>query len=101
MNVKSFLIVGVVTLSSAMFSAGPVSAEDIAMPSFDSLDTNQDGYISGMEILGLSSVLDNWKKYDTDADGRLGLSEFNVFLPAETFIPVPNDEEPVFGAAPT
>ncbi|MFB9068053.1 EF-hand domain-containing protein [Pseudofulvimonas gallinarii] len=47
--------------------------------SFQSLDANNDGYVSRDEIPADHALAANFSTYDTDADGRLSQSEFDVY----------------------
>lgn len=65
--------------SSTQMPASQASGASV----FDSFDTNHDGRISATEAQVNSTINDNFKGADTDADGALSQAEFDAaFKPA-------------------
>lgn len=56
--------------------------------SFQSLDSNNDGYVAQDEIPADHALARNFSSYDTDGDGRLSQSEFDSYKSSKQ-----NDEE--------
>lgn len=65
--------------SSQNSSAGSTSSSTTMMPSFQQLDTNQDGYISQSEINAYPQLRDRWNEMNLGSQGRIGRDEFSRF----------------------
>lgn len=57
-------------------SVGLASAASAAAPSFDELDTNQDGVLSMQEASAVKTL--DFAKADTNRDGKLDRSEYRA-----------------------
>ena len=81
-----------------LFFCGSVFADKVQI--FDDIDGDGDGYITKTEAEGLTEIKENWKKADSDKDGKIDVSEFSAFEGRNMFQPA-EVEEPEPGAAPT
>ncbi|MEJ2299424.1 MAG: hypothetical protein P8X94_13180 [Woeseiaceae bacterium] len=61
----------------AMTSGIAMAASDT--PTFNSLDANQDGYVSKSEAKKDKEVVSNWKAIDVNKDGKIDHAEFSAF----------------------
>jgi hypothetical protein len=48
-------------------------------PNWDSLDTNNDGYLTKDELQGSPGLVHNFDKIDTDHDGKVSMSEWKAY----------------------
>ena len=77
-----------------LFSGAAVAGDD-----FQSLDTDQDGYISTSEASKSDQLSSNWSKADSNVDGKVDKAEFSALeitddqgesgQPAESMPPMP------------
>lgn len=68
---KHLYLTGLALCSAAAFAA--------ASPSFESLDKNRDGRISGYETAGSKELNAVYVDADTDGDGLISRSEFEAW----------------------
>ena len=45
---------------------------------FDRLDKNRDGFLTGAELTSQEALTSNWISVDRDADGRISREEFSA-----------------------
>jgi Ca2+-binding EF-hand superfamily protein len=62
-----------------MLSVSAFAAEETAAPTFQTIDVNQDGFISGEEAATIESLTQNFKKIDANQDGKLDEAEFAAY----------------------
>ena len=90
---------GVCLLAGAMFLGGSAVAADYPS-TFESLDTDGNGYISDTEAKARTDLSENWKDIDKNTDNQLDITEFSAFESEGRFTPPEESEEPGLGAAP-
>lgn len=56
------------------------SPEETAPPSFEELDSDNDGLLTPSESRSELPLVESWDKYDTDGNNRLDRAEFGLFL---------------------
>lgn len=95
MNIRYILGVAAVAACFSVY-AGDTNNEKM----FKALDLNSDGFITPSELDSVKKLISNWDSIDADKSGGIQIEEFAALKPAETFVPVEGDEEPI-GAAPT
>ena len=68
--------------------AQPVAAEQSAGTDFNTLDQDQDGFISEQEAQGNTALIEVWSASDSNQDGQLDMVEFSAIeISAEEEIP--------------
>jgi hypothetical protein len=67
---------------------------------FESLDTDGNGYISSQEAAARPDLAKNWPTIDKNSDDQLDIAELSAFEGKTTFTPPEDSEEPGIGAAP-
>ncbi|MEZ4599764.1 MAG: hypothetical protein R2940_08245 [Syntrophotaleaceae bacterium] len=70
-------------LAAVLFSVTAFAGEESAPSTFQTLDVDQDGYISGQEAASSESLNQEFKKVDANQDGKLDEAEFAAFEPTE------------------
>jgi Ca2+-binding EF-hand superfamily protein len=103
---KEFLIAAAVMFPLAVFAGSDTPdtpTTSTVQESFNSLDTNHDGYISPQEAKANTKLSDQWNTADANGDGKIEESEFSAFEAgtAPTYTPEENTDEPSIGAEPT
>jgi len=87
------------TLITGLFLSFSIQAED-AILSFEELDGDSDGYITAAEAKASKNIAKNFKKVDTDRDGKISITEFQYFMGKDLFTPPEDTEIEEPGAAP-
>ena len=85
--------------AGALFLCGSAAAADYPL-TFESLDTDGNGYISQSEANARSDLSENWKDIDKNSDKQLDIAEFDAFVGRGRLTPPEESEEPEPGAAP-
>jgi len=103
---KGFLIAAAVMFSVNVYAEGDtpdVLGTPDTQKTFNSLDTNHDGYISPQEAKADPKLSEQWDSADANGDGKIEESEFSAFEAgtAPTYVPRENPDEPTIGAEPT
>jgi hypothetical protein len=88
------------SLGLYLLLTAPASFAATAVPTFEELDINGDGYISKAEAKAYKDMSKKWAKVDTNKDGRADIDEFTRFESAGRFEPPEDSETPELGAAP-
>ena len=90
---------GISLFAGALFICGSAVAADYPS-TFESLDTDGNGYISDSEANARKDLSENWKDIDKNTDNQLDITEFSAFESEGRFTPPEESEEPGLGAAP-
>jgi Ca2+-binding EF-hand superfamily protein len=90
---RSVLFAGALLLSGTVASAEPPTT-------FETLDTDGDGYISSTEAGARADLKESWQAIDKNTDNQLDITEFSAFEGEGRFTPPEESEEPGLGAAP-
>lgn len=103
---KSLLIAAAVLFPLSAYAEGDtpdVLGSPTAQESFNSLDTNHDGYISPQEAKADPKLSEQWDSADANGDGKIEETEFSAFEAgtAPNYTPQENPDEPTIGAEPT
>lgn len=89
----ALIAVSAVTACSQAKQEGPVYT-------FEDMDRDANGYISSSEASAMPSVGHAFKSIDTDADGKINITEFQKFMGRHRMSPPEEMETPEPGAAP-
>jgi len=87
------------TLITGLFLSLSIQAGD-AVLSFEELDGDSDGYIAESEAKVSKNIAKNFKKVDTDKDGKISITEFQYFMGKDLLAPPEGTEIEELGAAP-
>ena len=98
-NKRRASLSGVSLLAGTLFLCGPAVAADYPA-TFESVDTDGNGYISDSEAKARPDLSQNWKDIDTNADNQLNITEFDAFESRGRYTPPEESEEAGLGAAP-
>jgi hypothetical protein len=79
MYAKTTLTALCALLASTAFAGdeNTMSGSEAALPSFASLDTNQDGAVTKFEVQNNGAVVDQWDTLDADRNGSVSSSEYS------------------------
>lgn len=77
--VRIIALVALVVLASG-FSAAAGAGEEL--PTFQQLDSNQDGYISQDEAQGCQTLADCFSRADTNQDNQIDQTEYELVVQA-------------------
>lgn len=91
------MLAGTATAGEKMMMSDEDEMEGVT---FESLDTNGDGYISAKESADYKRLNANWDRADANEDGQLDISEFSAFEHEGQMTPPQESEVGEVGAAP-
>lgn len=91
------MLAGTATAGEKMMMSDEDEMESVT---FESLDTNGDGYISASESEDYKALNANWERADANQDGQLDVSEFSAFEHEGQMTPPQESEIGEVGAAP-
>jgi hypothetical protein len=80
MYAKTITLAALALVASAAFANEEDKAIDTDIPSFSTLDTNGDGYVTKGEAESNDAVMDQWNAIDADANGTLSDTEYSEHL---------------------
>ncbi|TCK18630.1 hypothetical protein DFR30_1909 [Thiogranum longum] len=90
---KSFFVAGALLVSGAVVSADFPAT-------FESLDTDGDGYVSSSEAGARKDLAESWQTIDKNTDDRLDITEFDAFEGKGRYTTPEESEVAEPGAAP-
>lgn len=91
------MLAGTATAGEKMMKSDEDEMGDVT---FESLDTDGDGYISAEESADYKELNANWDRADANQDGKLDISEFSAFEHEGQMTPPQESEVGEPGAAP-
>lgn len=98
MNRNSLLITLLSTL--AIYGCAQTAKSGGPVLTFEELDNNKNGYITMDEAKQSHDISSNFKQIDTNGDGNVTITEFQVHMGKGRMTPPEEMETPEPGAAP-
>ena len=98
MNRNSFLLALLSTL--VMYGCAQTTKSGGPILTFEELDDNKNGYITMDEAKHSQDIANNFKQIDSNGDGNITITEFQVHMGKGRMTPPEEMETPEPGAAP-
>ena len=97
----NYKLLSLTLLSLAMVTACNYTKEvDEPVLTFEEMDSDANNYISSAEAKASKNIAKNFKRVDSDGDGNITVTEYQVFVGKGRMTPPEELESPEPGAAP-
>ena len=97
----NYKLLSITLLSLAIVPACNYTKEvDEPVLTFEEMDSDANNYISSTEAKASKNIANNFKRVDSDGDGNITVTEFQVYVGKGRMTPPEDMESPEPGAAP-